>query len=148
MAINTYKQFLMKGTTSSGTTTVTYTKLLDIKETPDIGSSREALETTTKSDRAQTFIPGIIQISSDGLSFTCNYDKTDYTNVIALKDTETPYAIWFGGTDNANGVPTPTGSEGKWEFKGYADAVVVGSGVNEVQNMNVVIIPSTPITPA
>lgn len=142
MAINTYKQFLMKG---SGTT---YTKLLDIKETPDIGSNREALETTTKSDRAQTFIPGIIQISSDGLVFTCNYDKTDYTTVTALKDTETQFAIWFGGTEAANGTVTPTGSEGKWEFKGFADAVVVGSGVNEVQNMNVVIIPSTPIVPA
>ena len=142
MAINTYKQFLMKG---SGTT---YTKLLDIKETPDIGSNREALETTTKSDRAQTFIPGIIQISADGLVFVANYDKTDYTTVTALKDTETQYAIWFGGTEAANGTVTPTGSEGKWEFKGYADAVVVGSGVNEVQNMNVVIIPSTPITPA
>lgn len=142
MAINTYKQFLMKG---SGTT---YTKLLDIKETPDIGSNREALETTTKSDRAQTFIPGIIQISADGLVFVANYDKTDYTTVTALKDTETQYAIWFGGTEGANGVVTPTGDQGKWEFKGYADAVVVGSGVNEVQNMNVVIIPSTPITPA
>ena len=142
MAINTYKQFLMKG---SGTT---YTKLLDIKETPDIGSNREALETTTKSDRAQTFIPGIIQISADGLVFVANYDKTDYTTITALKDTETQYAIWFGGTEAANGTVTPTGSEGKWEFKGYADAVVVGSGVNEVQNMNVVIIPSTPITPA
>lgn len=142
MAINTYKQFLMKG---SGTT---YTKLLDIKETPDIGSNREALETTTKSDRAQTFIPGIIQISADGLVFVANYDKTDYTTITALKDTETQFAIWFGGTEAANGTVTPTGSEGKWEFKGFADAVVVGSGVNEVQNMNVVIIPSTPITPA
>ena len=142
MAINTYKQFLMKG---SGTT---YTKLLDIKETPDIGSNREALETTTKSDRAQTFIPGIIQISADGLVFVANYDKTDYTTITALKDTETQDAIWFGGTEAANGTVTPTGDQGKWEFKGYADVVVVGSGVNEVQNMNVVIIPSTPITPA
>lgn len=48
MAINTYKVFLMKGATSGGNTT--WTKLIDIKDFPDLGGSPEMLETTTLSD--------------------------------------------------------------------------------------------------
>lgn len=35
MAISSYKAFLMKGT---GTTTLTWTKLVDIKDFPDLGA--------------------------------------------------------------------------------------------------------------
>lgn len=37
MARSTYKTYLMKGT-STNTNTVTYTKLVDIKEFPDLGA--------------------------------------------------------------------------------------------------------------
>ena len=54
----------------------TYTKLVDIKEFPDLGGDPEMLETTTLSDKMQTYIAGIQ--SMDGLSFTANYTLTDY----------------------------------------------------------------------
>ncbi len=141
MAINTYKQFLMS---KSGNA---YAKLVDIKETPDVGGTPEMLETTTKSDRQQTFIPGIITVSSDGLQFLANYDKADYVKLLALKDVETDFAIWFGGTEAADGTATPTGDQGKWEFKGYLTVYPTGSGVNEVQEMQISIAPTTPINP-
>ena len=44
MAISTYKVFLMKKTSE------TWSKLIDIKDFPDLGGSPELLETTTLSD--------------------------------------------------------------------------------------------------
>jgi hypothetical protein len=137
MAISTYKVFLMKKGTS------TYEKLIDIKDFPDLGGSPEMLETTTLSDGAQTFIPGIQSI--DALEFTANYTKADYSSLVALKGTNTNFAVWFGGTE-AGGVVTPTGTDGKFEFSGMLDVFVAGGGVNEVVDMTITIAPSTPIT--
>lgn len=141
MAINTYKQYLMKKGTGQ---TASYTKLVDIKSTPDIGGTPEMLETTTKSDPIQTFIPGIITLSSDGLEFTANYTLTDYQTLKALENTEGEYAIWFGASTSGSTV-TPDGSQGKWKFSGILSVFPTGSGVNEVQEMTISIAPSTPI---
>ena len=54
MAISTYGISLMYKETGS-----TYTKLIDIKDFPDLGGAPEMLETTTLSDSMQTYIPGI-----------------------------------------------------------------------------------------
>ena len=111
MAISTYKVFLMK----KGTTGDTYEKLIDIKEFPDLGGAPEMLETTTCSDPAQTYIKGIQ--SQDALEFTANYTKEDYDKLSKLSGIETDYSVWFGGTETA-GKATPTGSDGKYDFKG------------------------------
>lgn len=140
MAISTYKVFLMKKGEGS-----TYSKLIDIKDFPDLGGSPELLETTTLSDKMQTYIPGIQSL--DALEFTANYTKTDYTTLKALEGKEESYAVWFGGTESG-GVLTPTGSDGKFEFKGQLSAFPVGGGVNEVVDMTITIAPSTPITVA
>ncbi len=137
MAISTYKVFLMMKEQS------TYEKLIDIKDFPDLGGAPEMLETTTLSDAMQTFIEGIQ--SNDALEFTANYTKTDFETLAALKGQEKEFAVWFGGTE-ANGVATPTGSDGKFNFKGYLSAHPVGGGVNEVVDMAVTIAPSTVIT--
>ena len=79
MAISTYKVFLMK----KGTEPDTYEKLVDIKEFPDLGGEPEMLETTTLSDNMQTYIAGIQSL--DGLSFTANYDMTDFQKLKALE---------------------------------------------------------------
>ena len=136
MAISTYKVFLMKKTDS------TYSKLIDIKEFPDIGGDPEMLETTTLSDKMQTFILGIQ--SNEGLSFTANYTKADFTALQALEGSQEDYAIWFGATES-QGVLTPDGSNGKFSFKGELSVHVVGGGVNEVVDMSVTIAPTTPI---
>lgn len=139
MAISTYKVFLMKKTENA------YEKLVDIKDFPDLGGAPEMLETTTLSDKMQTYIPGIQSL--DALAFTANYTKDDYTKLKALEGVENDYAVWFGGTEKA-GVVTPTGTDGKFEFKGQLSAYPVGGGVNEVVDMNITIAPSTPITMA
>ena len=140
MAISTYKAFLMKGTASSGSTT--YAKLIDIKDFPDLGGSPDALETTTLSDGAHTYIPGIQ--GAEALEFTANYSATDFQTLKALAGTKTSFAVWFGATVSA-GVTTPTGSDGKFSFDGYLDVHVSGGGVNEVVDMVVTIIPASTI---
>ena len=141
MAISTYKVFLMK----KGTSGDTYSKLIDIKDFPDLGGEPEMLETTTLSDKMQTYIPGIQSL--DALEFTANYTKTDYETLAALADVETDYAVWFGATEDG-GTVTPDGSNGKFSFKGKLNVYVTGGQVNEVVEMKISIAPSTPITQA
>lgn len=133
MAISSYKAFLMKGT---GTDTLTWAKLVDIKDFPDLGAAPEPIETTTLSDFARTYIPGIE--NTEQKTFTCNYTAADYATLAALKGTEQNIAVWFGGTEAA-GVVTPDGSMGKFSGKGYVDVFVAGAGVNEVVNMTVTL---------
>ena len=140
MAISTYKIFLMKK--GSGQT-ATYSKLVDIKSFPDLFGAPDMLETTTLSDGAQTYILGIQ--NQDGLEFTANYTKTDFTTLKALEGTETDYAIWFGATVSG-GTATPTGTDGKYEFKGLLNVSISGGGVNEVVDMTITIAPTTVIT--
>lgn len=137
MAENTYGTYLMKK--GSGET---YSKLVDIKDYPDLGGSPEMLETTTLSDKMQTFILGIQK--SDSLEFTCNYDKTTYTTLKDLEGDELDLAIYFGGTESS-GVVTPTGANGKFKFKGSLSVHLTGKGVNEVREMVLTIAASTVI---
>ena len=139
MAISTYKVFLMMENDSK------YEKLIDIKDFPDLGGSPEMLETTTLSDGSQTYIPGIESL--DGLEFTANYTKADYDRLVALKGTDHKFSVWLGGTV-VNGVATPTGDNGKFNFSGQLSVVVNGGGVNEVVGMTISIAPSSAITVA
>lgn len=138
MAISTYKVFLMHKASDADT----YSKLIDIKEFPDLGGEPEMLETTTLSDKMQTYIAGVQSL--EGLSFTANYDKTDFASLKALEGKQEQFAVWFGGSE-AGGVVTPDGSNGKFSFKGELSVYPVGGGVNEVVDMNITIAPSTVI---
>ena len=135
MAINTYGSYLMHST--DGTT---YTKLIDIKDYPDMIEAPEQLDATTLSDAMRVYIPGIKDVSG-AMEFTANYSAADFAAVQALEGTEGYFAVWFG--ENAG---TPDGSKGKFSFKGYPYASKSGGGVNEVSDMTVGIIPSTEIT--
>lgn len=137
MAISTYKIFLMQKNTSA------WEKVVDIKEFPDLGGIPEMLETTTLSDKMQTYIPGIQSI--DALEFTSNYTLADYKKLKALEGQDKEYAVWFGGTEAGDTV-TPTGSDGKFKFNGQLSVFPVGGGVNEVVDMTITIAPSTPIS--
>ena len=137
MAISTYKSFLMHKKAS------TWEKLIDIKSFPDLGGAPELLETTTLSDAMTTNIMGIQSL--DALEFECNYTLDDYTKLKAMEGTETEFAVWLGGSVEGGSV-VPSGSDGKFEFKGQLAVYVNGGGVNEVVNMTVSIAASTPIT--
>lgn len=138
MAISSMYTFLMKST--DGTT---YTKLVDIKDFSDLSQPPEALDTTTLTDYQRTHILGIQE--SDNITFTCNYVKADYSTLAGLANTETYFSVWLGATE-AGGVVTPTGTDGKFSFKGYLTVTKSGAGVNEVQDMVVTIAASTPVT--
>ena len=131
MAISTYGISLMYKAEGS-----TYTKLIDIKDFPDLGGTPEMLETTTLSDSMQTYIPGIQSL--DALEFTANYTLADFKKIKAMEGEDTAFAVWFGAE----------GADGKFEFNGQISAFPVGGGVNEVVSMTISIAPSTPITMA
>ena len=141
MARSTYMTFLMHKASGGGE----YSKLIDIKDFPDLGGSPEMLETTTLSDNMQTNIPGIQSL--DALEFTANYTKEGYAKVKALENQDIDLAVWFGGIESA-GKATPTGEDGKFEFKGRLSVFVVGGGVNEVVDMKITVAASTPIVVA
>lgn len=135
-ASSTYKSFLMHST--DGTT---YTKLIDIKDYPDLGGDPETIDTTTLTDIMRTSVPGIQDV--DNLTFTANYDPDQFATLqsVVATDSETPsyYAVWFGGTEVAGSDPTPTGNLGKFSFKGRMNAYVSGNGVNEARSVNISI---------
>ena len=64
----------------------------------DLGGTPEMLETTTLTDRMQTYIPGIQSL--DALEFTSNYTLDEYKKLKALDGIENDYAVWFGGTES------------------------------------------------
>lgn len=138
-ASSTYKSFLMHKATSSSS----YTKLIDIKDYPALGGAPEMLETTTLSDKMQTYILGIQSL--DALEFTANYDPVDYKTLNEMAGTQTDFAIWFGGTESG-GTVTPTGDLGAFSFKGALSVYVDGGSVNAVRDMKISIAPSTVIT--
>lgn len=127
-AISTYKTYLHYKSEGS------YTKLIDIKDFPDLGGEPEMLETTTLSDKMQTYIPGIQSL--DALSFTCNYTKEDYARLNDITG-EQDFAVLLG----------EGGEHGIFKFSGQLSVYVSGGGVNEVVNMTVSIAPSTVIEP-
>ena len=136
MATSTYMTFLMHKSAGED-----WEKLLDITEFPDLGGDPEMLDTTTLSHRMRTYVPGVQD--TEGLAFGANYDHDDYMALKALED----YAVWFGGTENVGGgLPTPTGSEGKFSFTGQLSVHVNGGAVNEVRGMSITIAPSTVIS--
>jgi hypothetical protein len=138
MAISSYKTFLMVKKDEA------FEKLIDIKNFPDLGGAPEMLETTTLSDAMQTYIPGIQSL--DGLEFTANYEKEDFDTLKAMEGQEFDFSVWFGGTVSS-GTVTPTGENGKFDFKGQLSVFPVGGDVNAVVEMTISIAPSSPITP-
>lgn len=133
----TYQSYLMKGT---GSGTITYSKLLDIKDYPDLGGDPERVEITTLSDGMRRYLAGIQDV--DSLEFTANYTVADYQACVALAHTQTPFAVWF---DNGT-AQTPGGALGKFSFTGELTVYVTGGSVNDPREMKVVITPSTEIT--
>lgn len=132
MAISTYGVQLMYKAASAAE----YTKLVDIKNFPDLGGTPESIDTTTTSDSMRTSIPGIIEL--DVLAFECNYTKTDFEKCKALDNVETDYALYLGNAKD--------GADGKYGFKGKSVTFVTGGGVNEAVGMTIAIACTTEIT--
>lgn len=126
MAISTYGVTLKWGETSAA-----LTKVIDIKNFPDLGGAPELIETTTLSDAMQTFINGI-QTAGE-MAFTCNYTKADFLAVETDANKQLYYALEFG----------EAGDEGTFEWQGEHSVYVTGADVNGVVEMVISIAPST-----
>jgi hypothetical protein len=99
-----------------------------IKDFPSILGARSALETTTLSDDAQTFIPGIRQ-QSESFPFVTNYDATVYGEIDKLTG-EQNCKLTFGD-----------GSGYSW--KGQVSVSVNEGAVDAVIEMTITVTPST-----
>lgn len=117
MAINSYNTKLTIGT-----------KDFAIKDFPSILGQRSALETTTLSDDAQTFIPGIRQ-QSESFAFLANYDAAVYAEIEALTG-EQECKLTFGD-----------GSGYSWD--GSVSVSVNEGSVDAVLEMTISVTPST-----
>lgn len=100
----------------------------DIKDFPSILGKRSALETTTLSDDAQTYIPGIRQ-TEESFDFTANYDAAKYAAINALTG-EQECELTFGD-----------GSKYTWE--GGVSASINEGSVDAVMEMTISVTPST-----
>ena len=125
MAINTYGVTLKWGESAEAVA-----KVVDIKDFPDMIGDPEMLETTTLSDAQVTNIPGIK--SSDTLTFTCNYSKTDFSAV--NDDAEKPLFYELSFSDGS-----------KFTWQGQHTCGLPGKGVNEVIEFTINIAASTPV---
>ena len=134
---NTFKTYLMHGT---GTGTITWEKLVDIKDIPDLQQTPPTLDATTLSDPARAYI---FDIEDPGgtLEFTANYTKADYTTVAALAGSVQKLSVWFGASE-ANGVYTPNGEDGKFDFEGYVSVRKSAASVSAVQEMVISVAPT------
>lgn len=125
MAISTHLCTLKWGATSSAVA-----KVIDIKDFPDLMGEPNMLETTTLSDGAQTYIPGIK--SMDSMAFTFNYTKEAFAAV--KKDEGKPMFYELSFSD---------GSKFTWQGMHYA--TMAGKGVDEVVEAGISIAPSTEV---
>lgn len=121
MAISTYMTVLKYGSASPETEVV-------IKDFPSLLGKRNSLETTTLSDDAQTFIPGI-RAQSESFDFTANYDAEVYAAINALSAVQ-KCSLEFSD-----------GSGYTWD--GFLSASVNEGSVDAVLEMTVSITPTT-----
>lgn len=104
------------------------TKTYDIKDFPSILGQRSALETTTLSDDAQTFIQGIRQ-QSESFPFLANYDPTVYDEINKLTDEQECKLIFSDGSG--------------YSWSGYVSASVNEGSVDAVLEMTISVTPAT-----
>lgn len=99
-----------------------------IKDFPSILGQRSALETTTLSDDAQTFIQGIRQ-QSDSFPFLANYDATVYDEINKLTGEQECKLTFSDGS--------------AYSWSGYVSASVNEGSVDAVLEMTISVTPST-----
>ena len=119
--ITAYNTRLMYGADSPNTQII-------IKDTPVILAKRSSVETTTLSDDARTYVPGLRE-SSETFDFTCNYDSEVFAALNALTEAQ-KCALVYGD-----------GSGYTWD--GNISASVNEAAIDAVLEMTVSITPTT-----
>lgn len=139
----TYYTFLMKGTTVEATTT--WAKLIDIMNRPALGASPSQIDVTTLTDYPRRVYIDGLQDGDGALDFNAIYTSADYDTIKALEGTELDLAIWLGATV-AGSTVTPSGSLGKFSFKGKLRVYLDAGEVNAANIMVVSVTPTSQIS--
>lgn len=121
MVISSYGVTLKYGSSSAD-------KEIVIKNFPSLLGKRSSLETTTLSDDAQTFIPGIRQ-QEDAFEFLANYDKTVYGELNNLDGVQKCELAFSDGS--------------KYTWDGYISVSANDGDVDSVVEMTISIIPAS-----
>ena len=121
MAVSTYGTVFKYGESTAS-------KTLDIKSYPQIMAKRAALETTTLSDDAKTYIAGIRE-TPDSLDFTMNYDAAVFAEINALNGVQKCELVFSDGSG--------------FIFDGYLSASNNDGAVNAVAEMTVSVMPAS-----
>lgn len=121
MAMSTYGTVFKYGSDTAS-------KTLAIKSYPEILAKRAALETTTLSDDAKTYIPGIRE-TPDSFPFTMNYDAAVFAEINALNEVQKCELTFSDGSG--------------FTFDGYLSASNNEGSVNAVAEMTISVMPAT-----
>lgn len=110
----------------------TWSKLIDVKSTPDLGGEPEQIDVTTLTDSSYVYIPGIQTMEAG--TYVANYGLAEYKKLKALEGQSIEYAEWLG----------PDGVDGKFKCTGKLSVYLNGTEVNAAREMTITITPSTP----
>lgn len=162
MASLTAGTFLMTG----GDAQTAYTKLVDISEYPDLGSSVDTQDVTTLSDACHKYIDALPD-PGGAIEFPGFLNQTDYDAVQAIAGDEVNIVIAFGGAptaadstilepDTIKGVPggaltiTPKGTSAVTflaiSFKGKIRVRLTGAGSDAARPVTYTVVPTTGFT--
>ena len=129
--IHTYLGYAATGTS--------FTKLVPIKDFPDLGGAPDQVEITNLDDDVQKFLLGVQSMSA--LEFTANYIPDDYDKLTSPSGTNhtdgtiRKYCVAFG----------EKGEYGVFSWEGQLSVWVTGGGVNAVREMKISISAATKV---
>lgn len=129
MAITTENTYLIYSETEGGT----YTKLIDIKEFPDLMTTPGTVEITTLSDHMKRYLAGLKDTGT--LEFNANYSLEDYKKCVALEGKTGYYGVQFG----------KDGEDGVFLFAADMSVTVKGGGTESAVDMGVNLIVSSEV---
>jgi hypothetical protein len=120
------------GTSTNGTA---FTKLVSIKDFPDLGGAPDQVEITDLDDDVQKFLLGVQSMSA--LEFTANYVPAEYDKLSNMADgTIRKFCVAFG----------QNGEYGIFAWEGQLAVWVVGGGVNAAREMRISISASSKVS--
>ena len=123
-------------TTGSISADTAFTKLVSIKDFPDLGGAPDQVEITDLDDEVQKFLLGVQSMSA--LEFTANYVPANYDKLTGAGTGNTTnhtdgtirkYCVAFG----------ENGEYGVFSWEGQLSVWVVGGGVNAAREMRISI---------
>ena len=123
-------------TTGAISADTAFTKLVSIKDFPDLGGAPDQVEITDLDDDVQKFLLGVQSMSA--LEFTANYVPANYDKLTGAGTGNTTnhtdgtirkYCVAFG----------ENGEYGVFSWEGQLSVWVVGGGVNAAREMRISI---------